>query len=67
MHIDITELDSSHAPKAASLFCSQYKKQREAAPDLPETYARPESVVPLIARALPHGGRREKNPNKSES
>ncbi len=49
MGIRSLEFRGEHVFEAAALFCSQYRRQRSVTPVLPETYARPGKVVPLIS------------------
>jgi ribosomal protein S18 acetylase RimI-like enzyme len=46
----IPEFSDEYLNRAASLFCSQFRKQRLVTPVLPATYSRMEKVVSLIAR-----------------
>ena len=46
----LREFRRQHVVKAAALFCAQFERQRVKVPDLPEMYAEPKSIIPLISR-----------------
>jgi len=49
-NLEIAEFGRRHVSRAAALFCAQFARLRRAVPDLPDHYADPEGVIPLISK-----------------
>jgi len=49
-NLEIAEFRREYVSRAAALFCAQFARQRRAVPDLPDPYAEPRGVIPLISR-----------------